>query len=191
MNKCELKAVVVHNIGSKVDDLLEAARSDAASKLGANVALLACSKKVAELAEHVDKDYEEGLLDKLEPHQIAQAIKKYITRACAVIDSGAEAAARARLVAEGKIQMAQLLVGNLKKVHDEELAKSKAVKEVDLQASETLVYEVPSSTGRPPVSLKERRLAEEQVMPSKEIVAVTEKAPRKKSVGKVRSKKGS
>lgn len=157
MDKGELKAAVVHDIGNKVDDMLEAARADAASKLGANVALLACSKKVAELAAHVDKDFESGAFEGLEPPAIAQAIKKYITRACAVIDSGAEAAARARLVADGKIQMAELMVGNLRKIHDAELAKSAA-----RQQAEQVKDAAPSDGGRPPLPLKERRLAEEK-----------------------------
>lgn len=161
MDKGELKAAVVHDIGNKVDDMLESARADAASKLGANIALLACSKKVAELAAHVDKDFEEGLFNELtEPHLIAQAIKKYITRACGVIDSGAEAAARARLVADGKIQMAELVVGNLKKVHDAELAKSAARQAAEVQAEQAAI---PPNGGRPALPLKERRLAEEKV----------------------------
>ena len=174
MDKGELKAAVVHDIGNKVDDMLESARADAASKLGANIALLACSKKVAELAAHVDKDLEEGRLENLEPPAIAQAIKKYITRACGVIDSGAEAAARARLVADGKIQMAELMVGNLKKLHDAELAKSKARQEV----AQTEV--APSNGGRPPLSLKERRLAEEKMAEEKKPVKPARKPRAKK-----------
>lgn len=159
MDKGELKAAVVHEVGVKVDDMLESAKAESAKQTGANVALLAAAKKVAELAQHVDKDLEAGDLENLEPPHVAQAIKKYITRCEGVLHNLAEVAARAKLTSEGRVQMAELIVGNLKKVHDAEHAKSMLKKQLEEESAVAQTDVRP--TGVRPVSLKEQRLAEE------------------------------
>ncbi len=186
MDKGELKAAVVHEVGVKVDDMLESAKAESAKHTGANVALLAAAKKVAELAQHVDKDLEEGKLNDLEPHLVAQAVKKYITRCEGVLHNLAEVSARAKLTSEGRIQMAELIVGNLKKVHDAELAKSRLKKQLEEEPAVAQTDVRP--TGVRPMSLKEQRLAEEASNKSNGSAKKTAKKTAKKASRKMSGK---
>jgi hypothetical protein len=88
---------------------------------------------------------------------VAGAIKKYLSRAVAVAESGMKAEDNQRLVCEGRAQAFKLMVDNLKKLHDQELEKSK-----QRQAVAEGEAEVGRPTGmHPGLSIKEQRKLEE------------------------------
>ena len=132
MDKSEFKAAVVNELGVKIEDMAEAAKLDVARNEGAKEALLVASKKVLDLAAHVDKDLDEGLLSEAgEPLVVAQLIKKYLTRAATVLESGSVSAENHKLIAQGRLQALELVVGNLGKIRDAELEKSKQRQALD------------------------------------------------------------
>jgi len=182
MDKGELKAAVVHEIGCKTDDMLEAAKTEMSRHEGAKLALALASKQVAALGNHVDKDMDAGEFSNLDgPLEVAKAIKKYLQRATGVVDSGVASAENHRLIAQGKVQAFELVVGNMQKLKEIELAKSKvhrereaqlaaAVKDGEAEADKPEAEESgkPREPGTAPkVPLKARRQAEAVVPSSK------------------------
>jgi hypothetical protein len=158
MDKSEMKAAVLHEVGAKSEDMCEAARLDAARHEGGITALLAAAKQIAGLAAHVDRDMDEGAFASLDgPLAVAGAIKKYLSRAVAVAESGMKAEDNQRLVCEGRAQAFKLMVDNLKKLHDQEMEKSKS-----RQAIATGEEVVGRPMGvHPGLSIKEQRRLEE------------------------------
>lgn len=153
MNKGELKALIINDIGNKAEDMLEAAKAEYSRHRGGSVALLACSRKIAELASYVDRDLEEGLFKEFEnPHLVAQLIKRYISRAVGVADSLAGLEAGATHTASGKVQMAESVVRSLKKEHDAAVLLAKQGAQVDEVTSELTMQDRCA-----PRSLKEQR----------------------------------
>jgi hypothetical protein len=157
VDKSEFKAAVVSELGVKVEDMAEAAKLDVARNEGAKEALLIASKKVMELTVHVDKDLDEGLFSEAgEPLVVARLIKKYLSRAATVLESGSVSAENHCLIAQGRLQALQLVVTNMGKIRDAELEKSKQRQALD-------VGEV--ATGRPVgthpgLAIKEQRQLE-------------------------------
>lgn len=163
MDKSEMKAAVLHEVGVKSEDMCEAARLDAARHEGGISALLAAAKQIAGLAAHVDRDMDEGAFASLEgPLAVAGAIKKYLSRAVAVVESGMKAEDNQRLVCEGRAQAFKLMVDNMKRLHDQEVEKSK--QRQALADGESVVGR-PVGT-HPGLSIKEQRLLEEAAMES-------------------------
>jgi hypothetical protein len=163
MEKGEIKAATVQELGLKFDDMLESAQKEVARNEGAKLAMLGASKKVGELVAHVDKDMDEGAFSDLDgPLAIAAAVKKYVIRACGVLDSGAVSAENHRLIGHGKILAFEQMISNMKKVHDLELDKVKQRREAAQEvasgaASNDRSRPVGSSPGK---TLKEQRQQE-------------------------------
>jgi hypothetical protein len=156
MDKGEIKAATVHEIGCKFEDMLEAAKLDESRNEGAKTALLVASKKVSELSIHVDKDLDEGVFGNVDgPLAVAVLIKKYITRAAAVLESGAASAENHRLMSAGRSQAFQQMIENMRKLHDLELEKSAQRKLAEVEGERRTLGVHPGA------SLKEQRLTEE------------------------------
>jgi hypothetical protein len=66
VDKTKLRLDIIHSFGADFEDLLEKARYEVARNEGAKVALKTAQAKVAEICAHVEKDQEEGILDKAE-----------------------------------------------------------------------------------------------------------------------------
>lgn len=194
MEKGEIKAATVHELGLKFDDMLEAAQKEVARNEGAKLAMLGASKKVGELVAHVDKDMDEGAFSNLDgPLAIAAAVKKYVIRACGVLDSGAVSAENHRLIGHGKILAFEQMISNMAKVRDMELEKVKQRQEMASgAASNPRSRPVGVSPGK---TLKEQRQQEAApaVAPAKSnggsSVRLAPPAPQKRMVPKATTKK--
>lgn len=158
MDKSEFKAAVISELGVKVEDMAEAAKLDVAKHEGAKEALVLAVRKLSELLQHVDKDLDEGLLAEAgEPLIVAKFIKKYLTRAAAVLESGVVSSENQRLVSQGRHQALQTVVTNMSKVRDQELEKGKQ-RQALAEGEETRGRPVGAHPG---LSIKEQRQLEE------------------------------
>lgn len=155
MEKGEIKAATVHEIGCRFEDMLEAAKVDSARNEGAKVGLQAAAKKVLELQAHVDKDLDEGVFGDVDgPMAVASQVKKYVSRAVGVLESMSVTAENHRILMQGKVQAFQQMIDNMSKLHDMELEKTKAKQEAGAHKRRV--------TGTHPGStLKEQRKLEE------------------------------
>jgi len=161
MEKGEIKAATVHEIGVRFEDMLEAGRQEVSKNEGAKLALLMAIRQVNELAAHVDKDLDAGAFnDVTEPMAVATLVKKWLTRTCAVLETGSVSAENHRLIAQGRVQAFQQMIDNMKKLHDMELGKLEAKK-----ATEKTGRRGRATGTRPQASVKQRRLAEEAKAP--------------------------
>jgi len=176
MDKGEIKAATVHEIGCKFEDMLEAAKLDESRNEGAKTALLVASKKVLELSVHVDKDLDEGVFGDVDgPLAVAALIKKYITRAAAVLESGAASAENHRLMSAGRSQAFQQMIENMRKLHDLELEKSAQRKLAEVEGERR----IPGV--HPGLPLKQQRQLEEApTEPAPPIVKAVKKQGRPK-----------
>jgi hypothetical protein len=181
MEKGEIKAATVHEIGCRFEDMLEAAKVDGARNEGAKVGLQAAAKKVLELQAHVDKDLDEGLFGDVDgPLAVAAQIKKYIARAVGVLESMSVTAENHRILTQGKVQAFQQMIDNMKKLHDMELEKTQAKQEAEATGKRR-----GRPTGvRPGMTIKEQRKLEEAPPPTKKTPT---KPPPKKRGGRKKS----
>jgi hypothetical protein len=120
MDKGEIKAAAIHEMGVRVDDLLEATLIEQYRNEGASSALAAAVKKVGELSVICDKEMDEGLFDLA----TAKVIKKYVTRALAVVDTMAKTAENHRLLVTGKAKGLEAVVAELDNTKKVELGKA-------------------------------------------------------------------
>jgi hypothetical protein len=141
--KSEIKAAAAHDIGVRVDDLLEEAQREAYRASGAQAALLEAAKMIQKLHGYVDEDVEKGLYDLV----AAKWAKVYVTRAMAAMESMSQRANNIQLAAQGRVQGLETVVQSVKTYHDVEQAKAVVV--------------APDGNGPGP-SIKERRQAEDR-----------------------------
>lgn len=159
MNANDIRADMAHEFGCKLDDMLDAARSDSSREEGARLALQVAVRKMADVFQAVDTDLDAGAFGAVDgPLAVASAIKKYLSQASAMLESGASTAESHRLMCQGRVQVLELLVGNTKKIHDMERGKADTKRE----AAE---HGLPESRGHatgiaPGMPLKERRRLE-------------------------------
>ena len=156
----DVRAEMAHELGCKLDDMLESAKVDSARNEGASEALRMASKRLTELTEEVDRELDAGNYAEIDsPLAVAANIKRFLIKACAILESGVVSASNHRLVCQGRAQALELVVGNLKKMHDFEKGRAELRK-----ASES------EDRARPGLPLKERRrqgeLAEVQALES-------------------------
>lgn len=151
--KSELKQLVTHEVGVKIDDVLEAARRDYVMLEGRQTAFQDGSKAPEALMVSVDKDVEEGKYDL----KTAEIVKRYLSRCSNALQNLSVQAANMRIAQGGKVQGFEQTIAVLKAILDAEKSKVEAVNGVagveDLNPRDRPV-------GVAPVSLKEQRLAE-------------------------------
>lgn len=143
--KSGIKAAAAHDIGMRVDDLLEEAQREAYRASGAQAALLEAGKMIQKLHGYVDEDVEKGLYDLV----AAKWAKVYVTRAVAAMESMSQRANNIQIAAQGRVQGLETVVQSVKTYHDVEQAKAVAV------------VVAPNADGPGP-SIKERRQAEDR-----------------------------
>lgn len=183
LEKSEVRIGVANEIGCAMDDALEAARGQVKYCEGGNAFLLTAQKKVQALAKLVDDDLDgkgEGLI---KDPETAGLVKKYITRAVAIVGSEAATAGNAKLVAMGHVQAYEAAVKGIKKRVDTETTRVAQLKEdakkVHAGGAFTPARRV---TGQAPgPSIKTQRLAEAAAgKPKKAAKKATKKVARKK-----------
>lgn len=160
--KAELKMLVTHEVGVRVDDSLEVAKKDLAMLEGRQVSLGDAAKTIETLLEHVDKDLEEEKL----PEEAAQHVKRYIVRGVNALQNLAQQATNNRIAQTGRVQALEQTVTMLKNMVDAERSKAEAIKLAEsTESAGTTPVPVNGharETGvRPAMSIKEQRLAEE------------------------------
>lgn len=156
VEKSELRAAGMHEVGMRMDDLLEAAKKESIRCEGAVLALLQATKAVADLNAHVDRDLDEGLYDL----PIATLIKKYLGRAVQATQNLGLNAANTRMTSAGAVQAYETAVTVTKKMYDGEMLKKAVV-----AAAEVAPITDIRSRGagvHPAPTIKKQRLAEEQ-----------------------------
>jgi hypothetical protein len=159
--KAEVKVGTAHEIGVRMDDLLDVAKRDMERAIGAQNALLDGSKIVLSLHGVVDKEIDAGTLDL----EMAKKVKLYVTRAVTALESLAQRAANIQQVTNGRVQGLQAAVGSIKTFHDQEKAALDA-----LVAAPPAEPPVPPTPGEvagetrpaPLLPIKQRRLAESE-----------------------------
>jgi hypothetical protein len=162
LEKTEARAAGIHEVGMRMDDLLEGAQQEVNRSEGAALGLLQASKAVIALNGHVDTDITEGKYDLV----VAEHVKRYVARAAQVVETLAQKARNQQLAAMGQVQGMQTAVAVTKKMFDAEQAKGAAIasavaiiaaspegEDVDLRHRPEGVH--------PPRTIKEQRLAEE------------------------------
>jgi len=191
LEKSEVRIGVANEIGCAMDDALEAARGQVKYCEGGNAFLLTAQKKVQALAKLVDDDLDgkgEGLI---KDPETAGLVKKYITRAVAIVGSEAATAGNAKLVAMGHVQAYETAVKGIKKKVDLENAKVAQAKKNEEKALRGGAFDGARLVGshrlvgeHPGPGIKAQRQAEEaaeKAKPKKTTKKVAKKrAPRKK-----------
>lgn len=182
--KSELKQLVTHEIGVRVEDAKEAAQKELHALEGKQAAFLEGSKAVEALMVGIDKDVSEekyGL-------EVAEVAKRYMTRAVNALQNLSMQASQLRVAQSGKVQGFEHTVKLLSNLIEQEKAKAAALQTVPEAAP-------PGDRDRPaglrPVSIKAQRLAEEAA--AKETSAPPppppEKAPEQEAGAERTSKK--
>jgi hypothetical protein len=161
--KAEIKALVAHELGVGLDDMLEAVQVEAhqyrGAKEGLRQAVLALNQYHK---DHIDKDIDEGKLSLEEATQI----RRYLERDVGILENLAVRAEVSQLQAEGKSAGVRLAVQNVKKYHDREnglVLSMRAQEQAAAQAALTPADEVAPTNGlgkHPGPTLKAKRIAE-------------------------------
>lgn len=150
--KSETKIATAQDIGVRMDDLLEQARTEVAQMSGAQAALNESAKAVAKLLVTVDSDVDGGLLDL----QQAKFAKLYVNRAVSVLENLARHTSNMMMTANGKVTAFEKSVQSVSSYQEAEKTRLKtALTEIATEGSLDPV------ASRPGQSIKERRLAED------------------------------
>lgn len=151
--KSELKQLITHEIGLRVDDALESAKKDVSSLEGKQAAFLESAKAVEALTASVDKDVGEekyGI-------ETAEVVKRYIMRGFHALQNLSAQASQLRIAQSGKVQGFEHTVKLLSNIIEQEKAKLAALKAAELGPP---LEPRDRPAGVRPVSIKEQRLAE-------------------------------
>lgn len=120
--KSEIRASVLNDMGSRIEDALDAAKRELAGFQGGRQALVLAKQKVEAHMASVDKDVDAGRLD-LEQ---ASLVKKYMSQCCHILENLGIQAEVQGYQAQGKIMATENLVKVTKTLFDQERAKLEA-----------------------------------------------------------------
>jgi hypothetical protein len=184
--KSELKQLVAHEVGVRVEDALEGTKRDLAVMEGRQAGLSEGAQTIEALLGFVDKDLDAGTLD----IPTAEAVKRFITRGVHALNNAAQNAANLRIAQTGKVQALTQTVGMLQDMIDKEKAKAEAM--IAAQAAPPPEHSRDRAPGVAPVSIKELRLAEDAPSLEPEPAAVApsvaeEEAPKRRGGRKQRA----
>ena len=166
VNKAEIKIFTAHELGCRLDDLLESNTKDMYRLEGGVVALRQATTALEGLLAVVDKEMD---AEKFDLEQ-AKEIKRYVQRAIQAVTNMVLNTDNNRIAYGGRIQALGLAVDIAKKYQDEESKKvaslqaaveqNRVVKDGDSHTMLDGAGDRPVAV-RPGLSLKEQRLAEE------------------------------
>ena len=156
--KSEMKQLVAHEVGVRVDDALENAKHELGVLEGRQTAFTDGSKAAVALLTAVDEDVTSGKFDLT----TAEHVKRYITRCSLALQNLAVQATNLRIAQTGRIsgfEHTVKLIGNI--IEDEkrkaEAAALAAAKASEVSVSEGAELERPLDAVEPPI--KAQRLA--------------------------------
>lgn len=165
LDKSEVRIGVATEIGVALDDALEAAHGETKFFEGGNSALVQAARQVQGLARLVDDDVDgKSGTNEIPDLATASLLKKYITRAVAILESGAKAADNSRLIAEGKKRALEAAVSGVKKRVDTEklrMEQARVMAEAILKEAQEAKGTERAAGTHPGSSVKARRQAEE------------------------------
>lgn len=159
VEKAELKIAVATDLGAAVEDIFEAARKDMYRQEGAVTSFGQAAKACELMAEHVNKDVDDGVYGL----EVAEKIKLYLTRAANAQRNLGRNAENLGMAASGKVAALEGAVALISKYRDVERMK--------IAAARLINPEDPSEVElgqRPGLSIKEQRLAEAQQLAAAE-----------------------
>lgn len=171
VEKSIIRAHVLNELGSKTDDFLESYKGELKEHEGIALGLTRAEQATQALFPLIDKDIDSHQLDLVS----GKLVKDWIVRNIASLQSLKETAKNQLFVTRGKIEAAQQQVAFIKRIYDIEKARLESY----TQPQETHDNVIPiggSESKERPLSLKTRRLQEEQGGTSKK------KRPRKKQL---------
>lgn len=154
LDKSEIKLSVLHDLGCRLDDLLEEAQNERLRADGASSALVQASKAITRLTSLVDDDVEKKRYD----DDTAAKVKEYLDRCAVLIDSMALNTRNHRIATVGRGEAFDVVVKVLKKEHDAEIEKRSALSD---NAEKRPIGQRPADT------LKQQRLSEDVQKPVK------------------------
>lgn len=182
IEKAELKKAVAHEIGCRLDDLLEAGHVEVHGYDGARKAFRQGAKSVGELLALVDKELDEGKFNELEgPLKVAEVVKKYVQRAVNLLDNLQMNAEANHLKAQGKVEALTTAITVPKKLWDDESKKIEVAK-----AAVVTPAEGPRASGTHPGDPLAERRAEAKAANGTHTNGVEPAAVLKKGRGRVR-----
>lgn len=152
--KSELKQLVTYEVGVKVEDALESARTELALLEGRQTGFSDGAKVVESLLGYADKDLADGKLDAT----TLELVKRYLLRGVHALNNAAHNASNLRIAQTGKIQGFEQTVTLLRDLVASEKEKVAAVLAAATQPVAENSHDRP--VGVAPASLKEVRLAE-------------------------------
>lgn len=116
--KSEVKVATLHEMGVKLDDILEAAEREMHQLEGGKQALVGAKKRVEQHLANVDRDVQEGKLD-LEQ---ATLVKRWVSQCVHIVENLAVQAEVQAYQAQGKVLNAKQVVAVAKAMFDREKA---------------------------------------------------------------------
>jgi len=128
--KAQIKTIMAEEFGRHIEEMGDKARAQVHGHRGGKDAFILAAQRVGQLAAHIDKDLEEGVIDEYvgEPLKVAAYAKRYLKRAVGAIDNLATAAEIATHVSEGRAKGLDDATGYVNGVFKAEMSKLEALK---------------------------------------------------------------
>jgi hypothetical protein len=179
LNKSEIKAAVIHDLGIKLDDDREKTVADFHRAGGGVEALQRCANAVNDLKKYIDQDLEAGKLPKFtEPLEVAEYMKDWITRAAGCAISMGKMYDNHKLKHEGGLNTYDAILGMISKQHAVAEAKAARIREAaDMQVDMIDQSDAPRMSGiRPAPGIKAQRQAATEAAEALKTAAIETKA---------------
>ena len=190
--KHEVKALTYHEIGMRLDDQLDAAKSEQSGFEGAKQAFQVATKRVEDLTSHIDKEVKDGTLD-LEQSTLA---KRWVLRAVNIVSNLAIQSEVQLYQAQGKVMALNQAVKHAKTMYDQEkarldeaIAAEKALSEAVDSGEEVLADDPKRPSARPvgehpgdPLAARREEGEVPAETPAAEAAAESTASPRKRKV---------
>lgn len=157
LDKSDVKVGAANEIGCRLDDMLESQTKDLYRHEGMVTAFRAGALAVENLEKLIDAEMDEGKVEL----ETAVLLKRWVARARHVLTNLSQQADNNRIMQTGKISAMESAVAATKKFKEEEMARAATLR-VALQAKQAAGdHVVADEIGRPGMTIKEQRLAEE------------------------------
>jgi hypothetical protein len=130
IDKTLLRLDIIHAFGADFEDLLEKAKLEIAKNEGAKVALKTAQAKVTAICNHVEKDFEEGVLTKLisgdesGEQPLAAYVKRKIMQCASAVENLNAIVALNKIRAEGEVTAYKAVFALTQKKYEDAKAKA-------------------------------------------------------------------
>jgi hypothetical protein len=137
IDKTKLRLDIIHSFGADFEDLLENAEKEIARNEGAQTALKTAQAKVAAMCEHVEKDLEDGVLDKLISGDdagvlpLAAYVKRKIMQASGIVENLKGVVAVNKLQSEGALSAYKQVFEIVQKKHADATEKLEMLAKIE------------------------------------------------------------